>query len=80
MGKLYLNKKNRDEAFKAIPKEKRSEYRRSSVRNQLIHPMYIEDYQDKTGYKLTAQDKGFGNNLYRSWFPVLYELNHVIYF
>lgn len=72
--KLFMRKENRDKAFRGIPKEERHRFRRSSIRNQLIHPMYIEDYEEVTGIKLTPQDKGFGNVIYKTHFSVLYEL------
>jgi len=69
-----MKKENRDKAFKEIPGHERYRFRRSSVKNQLIHPMYIEDYEEVTGNKLTAQDKGFGNTIYKTHFGTLYEI------
>jgi len=60
--------------FKAIPKQEKQSYKKSSIRNQLLHPMYVEDYEIETGHKLTMADKGFGNDIYKTYFSVLYEI------
>lgn len=78
MSKLFMKKENRDEAYKAIPKIIRHNFKRSSVRNQLLHPMYVEDYEKVTGHRLTPEDRGFGNTLYRTHFPVLYEITEML--
>ena len=74
MDNLYMNKKNRDGAYKAIPKVDRGKYKRYSIRGQLLHPMYVEDWERETGRTLTKADKGFGNTIYRTHFPTLYGL------
>lgn len=79
MNKLFMKKENRDNYYKSIPKNERSKYRRSTVRGQLLHPMYVEDYEEVTGRKLTAQDKGFGNTIYKTRFAVLYEITEKLY-
>lgn len=61
---LFSNKANRDRLWR----ERGG--RRSSIRNQCIHPMYIED--QKQG--LTAEDCGIGNTIYKTLFGVLYIL------
>ena len=38
--------------------------KRYSVRNQLLHPMYVDDRP--------SGDTGFGNTVYRTHWPVLY--------
>lgn len=73
-GKLFMRRENREKVWRSIPKEERWRYRRTSTRNQLLHPMYVDDYEEVTGHKLTAEDKGFGNNLYKTYFSVLYEI------
>ena len=74
MSRLYMNKANRDAAFKAMSPEDRRTHRRTSWRNQLLHPMYVEDYEKETGHTLAKEDKGFGNTVYRTHFSVLYEI------
>ena len=74
MSKLYMRKENRDKAYMTIPKEERKNFKRSSIRNQLLHPQYVEDYEQVTGNKLSSADKGFGNQIYKTHFVVLYEL------
>lgn len=74
MGKLYMRKENRDAAYKKIPKNQRGGWGRGTVKGQLIHPMYIEDYSKVTGSKLSDSDKGFGNTMYKTRFGTLYEL------
>lgn len=69
---IYMNKTNRDSAWKKIPKVERKNYVRTSFRNQLMHPMYVEDYEDEMGIQLTDADKGFGNEIYMTHFKVLY--------
>lgn len=61
---LFSKKENRDAVHKRLGG------RRSSIRNQQIHPMYIEDLQDTPG----AQDTGIGNTVYKTFFGVLYIL------
>lgn len=41
--------------------------RYSSIRNQRLHPEYVDDWE----YDV---DSGFGNVQYRTWFTVLYNL------
>lgn len=79
-GKLFMKKENRDRVWKSIPKEERKRYRRTSVRNQLLHPMYVSDYEEVTGHVLTDEEKGFGNTLYKTYFSVLYEIAEKIQF
>ena len=74
MDRTFMSKENRDRAWGLIPKESRSLYRKASMRGQLLHPMYVNDYEQVTGIKLGSSDKGFGNTIYRTLFPVLYEI------
>jgi hypothetical protein len=71
MHKNYMNKANRDAAW--IAGGKRGH--RSSIRGQLLHPMYVADYEQETGVVLTEADKGFGNTIYKTFFKVLYQLD-----
>jgi len=64
---LFENRKNRDLKFRELKNSWRM-VKKSSTRNQLLHPMYVEDLKGK----LTKQDRGFGNTLYKTYFKVLY--------
>lgn len=66
---LYAEKANRDRRAKELRVQGFS-VRRSSTGPQQIHPMYLEDR--KQG--LTAEDRGFGNTIYKTYFPNLYEV------
>lgn len=61
---LFCNRKNRDNYAREL-KAQGYKVRRTSTRNQLIHPEYIHDYN---GYYET----GFGNGYYKTHFGVLY--------
>ena len=74
----FMNKRNRDDAWRAMSPEEKTRHRRTSMRNQLMHPMYVADYEKETGIKLTDADKGFGNNIYRTHFPVVYEIRAAV--
>jgi len=50
--------------------------RKSSIRNQQTHPMYVADYESVTGIRLTQADCGFGNTIYKTHFPVLYSVDY----
>ena len=63
---VYQNKANRDRAFKMV-KAAGLNARRSTTRNQQLHPEHIEDYVGKI-------ETGFGNTMYETVFPVLYVL------
>jgi len=67
---LYAEKFNHD--VRAAELQARGyQVRRSSVRNQQLHPMYVEDR--KAG--LSDMNKGFGNTIYKTFFAVLYEVS-----
>jgi len=68
---LYLNQKARNQRAKEL-RTRGHNVRKSSVRNQLLHPMYIEDYPRQ----LTSEERGFGNTLYKTYFKVLYEVSY----
>jgi hypothetical protein len=70
MYRLFMSKEIRDREWKKLTPRPR----RSSIRAQQIHPQYIEDYTEVTGRVLTAADCGFGNTIYKTFFPVLYKL------
>lgn len=65
-----MSKANRDKAW--LEGGKRGQ--RGSLRNQLCHPMYVEDYTQVTGETLTKADCGFGNDIYRTHFKAIYTL------
>ncbi len=65
--KLFMTKENRDKQAQAW-KAQGYAVRKYSVRNQNLHPMYVEDYP----YPLSAEDKGFGNTLYQTIFDRLF--------
>ncbi len=69
--RLFMNRENRDKAW--VSGGKRG--KRSSVRNQQIHPQHVEDYAQVTGRVLTVADCGFGNTIYKTSFAVLYKLD-----
>lgn len=71
--RTFMNRANRDAAWKAAG-GKRSGLIRSSIRGQCLHPQYVEDYTKETGVSLSAADKGLGNTIYKTLFPVLYKL------
>ena len=72
MRDCFMSKENRDREFFGMPPEERRKYRRRSERNLSLHPMYVDDYTEVTGRKLTVADKSLGNNMYRRSFSVLY--------
>ena len=74
MHELYLNQKTRNKRFKEL-QEQGLKIRKTTTRNQQLHPEYIHDYEQETGIKLTAEDKGFGNNIYQTYFKVLYVID-----
>lgn len=68
----YQTKENRDLKAKEL-KLAGHLVKKSSIGNQLTHPMYIEDWP----YKLTEQDKGFGNGIYKTFFKKIYSVEVV---
>lgn len=64
---LFSVKANRDAAWKKLGG------RRSSIRNQQLHPMYVVE----TRMTPEGMDTGIGNTVYKTFFAVLYilELN-----
>ena len=61
---LFASKANRDAAYR------QHGGRRSSIRNQCLHPMYVEDLRGTP----EAADTGIGNTVYKTLFGVLYIL------
>lgn len=67
ISELYMKKENRDKRYKEL-KKLGYNVRKTSFRNQLIHPMYVEDFPNKQ----IKEDTGFGNKWYKTYFSVLY--------
>ena len=63
MHRLFQSKENRDQAWR----ESGSRGRRGTARNQQLHPQYVEDFEGPEKH-----DTGFGNTVYKTYFPVLY--------
>jgi hypothetical protein len=66
----YQNKANRDKRAKQLEKAG-YEVKLSVNSNQLMHPMYINDY----GRKLSSSERGFGNTIYQTHFAKVYSLD-----
>lgn len=62
--RLFADRANRDAAWTAEGRQGR----RSSIRNQQLHPMYVEDRP--------SGDTGFGNTDYQTFWSVLYALDY----
>jgi hypothetical protein len=72
---LFANKDNRDRRYRELKANGIREVFRSSVRNQQLHPMYVEDRREG----VSEADKGFGNTIYKTYFSVLYTLDWTVY-
>lgn len=68
MEKLYSERKNRDEAARKLIAEGH-QVKRGNVRNQQLHPQYIED--------VPSDQTGFGNTDYQRVWGTLYTLEIV---
>lgn len=66
----YMNKENRDKAFRELKAKGITNIRKTSISNQLMHPIYIEDWP----HPLTETDKGFGNTIYKTHFSKVYSI------
>lgn len=65
---LYENRKNRDARARDLKKQGYA-VTRSSTRNQLLHPEYVEDFEGPE-----KDDTGLGNEVYKTHFAVLYRV------
>jgi hypothetical protein len=65
----YQNKANRDAKAKEL-KSQGYVVKKSSIRNQLLHPQYVDDYEGHV-------DTGLGNTMYKTHFAVLYDVRIV---
>jgi len=63
----YMRKENRDARYREL-KAQGKKVKKTSIRNQLLHPQYVKDWPNE----LSAEDKGFGNTIYKTPFSVLY--------
>lgn len=68
---LFMNQTNRNNRVKEL-KLQGVNVRKSSTGHCLLHPQYVVDYAKETEITLTAQDKGFGNTIYKTGFKNLY--------
>lgn len=69
INELYLNKTTRDKRAKELEAQG-IRVHRSVVHNQLLHPQYVEDYPRK----LSTEECGFGNTIYKTCFAKLYKV------
>lgn len=65
---IFQTKANRDARYRELVRAGRPA-RRSSIRNQSLHPQYVADFSGPERF-----DTGIGNGSYRTFFPVLYRL------
>lgn len=63
---------NRDARYKEL-KAQGLKLKRTSFGPCELHPMYIKDWQ----FELTAEDKGFGNGIYKTYFAKIYTVTEV---
>lgn len=70
INELYLDKSKRDARAKELAAQGYP-VRRSTTTNQLLHPMYVEDYPRK----LSPAEKGFDNTLCNIYFAKLYVID-----
>ena len=68
----YQNRATRDSKAREL-KAAGYKVRRSSVRNQLLHPQYVDDYKGPE-----KNDTGLGNTVYKTHFSVLYIVNYCL--
>lgn len=70
MNMLFMKKENRDRVAREILQRTGIKHRKSSIKNQLLHPQYVEDWP----HTLSDDDYGFGNTIYKTHFSMLYIL------
>lgn len=68
---VYQTRENRDMAYRELIQQgaQKHHLRRFTLRNQQLHPQYVNDYQGQE-----REQTGFGNTVYKTYFPVLYIL------
>lgn len=69
INELYLDRAKRDARARELQAQG-VQVSRSVVKNQLLHPQYVEDYPRK----LTPEECGFGNAIYKTHFATLYKV------
>jgi hypothetical protein len=69
----WMKKENRDAEYKKL-KAQGLKVRKTSIRNQLLHPQYVNDWP----HPLSDADKGFGNTIYKTHFAVLYGIENIL--
>lgn len=69
MREYYQDKAKRDARARDL-RTQGIQARRSSTGPSQLHPMYVTDW----GYPLSEADKGFGNNIYKTFFANLYKI------
>jgi len=67
----FQDKKLRDEVFRILRK-RNVKCRKTSIRNQLLHPEYVADYEGRV-------ETGFGNTMYKTHFSALYSIEQECY-
>jgi hypothetical protein len=70
---LYAERGNRDARYQEL-KAKGLQLKRYSIRGQQLHPMYVQDRNQR----LTEEDRGFGNTVYKTYFAVLYGVREAV--
>ena len=65
----FQNRANRDQKYQELKAAGRNVYR-TVLRNQLLHPQYVEDFEGPAKH-----DTGFGNQVYKTYFSRLYLIN-----
>lgn len=66
---IFAVRENRDKRAREL-KQQGCVVKKSSIRNQLLHPMYVEDLK----HNIRKEDRGFGNTIYKTHFAVLYQI------
>lgn len=66
MERLFMSREKRDEAWRQAGAKHNV---RGTMRNQQLHPMYVEDFEGPE-----KEQTGLGNTVYKTHFSVLYTL------
>lgn len=73
----FLSQENRDKRFNELEKLHKNDhdiyFRKTSLSNQRLHPMYIRD-ANQFGLGEAAADSGFGNTSYMIMHKKLYKI------
>lgn len=68
MAGLYISKQKRDEIVKELNTKRITKLRKTSIRNQLLHPQYVVDFPNQE----IKTDNNCGNPHYKTYFKCLY--------